>query len=352
MTLLYFQLIQHGLLSEIKNYIYQLNINPEFIIDKKGRNGLLISSKYGHYHIIKYFIEELHFSLYTRDYRNKNIINYSHKYNHSEIIEYVVDIYIKYIINNDIENVKYLREYFQLYDQEYQGIGVLALACSYGHMEIVEYFLQKGYDVNYIDTEGSFALIQAAGNGQLDIVRMLVIQNADINLQNDFGMSALGTACEFSDNLPIIQYLLDQGAYINIKDMNKDTPLFRAIQCNHPHIVEYLLSRYAEMSRFTFYPNGKIIPLQYINLKKQNVFDYAKSNPEIQKILYKYWLRHAIVQIPFSGKKMYKMDPRNQYENRKQLMNEIYYVPPLFERHLGGLGYQEAMSHFYSDHNN
>jgi ankyrin repeat protein len=77
-----------------------------------------------------------------------------------------------------------------------------------------------------IDYVASNPLVQAAVNDDLDEVKARVIMRAKVNARDKSanGISPLHAAVE-NGNLEMIQFLLDHGAKVNIRDSDKRTPL-------------------------------------------------------------------------------------------------------------------------------
>ena len=61
-------------------------------------------------------------------------------------------------------------------------------------LEIVKYLLENGADINAKDNYGTTALMKASSNGQLEIVQFLIENGADINIKNNEGKTALDVA--------------------------------------------------------------------------------------------------------------------------------------------------------------
>lgn len=63
----------------------------------------------------------------------------------------------------------------------------LHLAAENGHVEVVEFFLNKGISVNVMDKEGNTPLHYAADNGSRKTISILIRKNADPWLKNFYG---------------------------------------------------------------------------------------------------------------------------------------------------------------------
>ena len=86
----------------------------------------------------------------------------------------------------------------------------LALAASSGHVQVVDYLLQHGADVNGTDLNGDSALMSAVCHlGTLQIVQMLLENGADVNHRDAQNKSVLEWATERSSQ-EIIDFLTAQ----------------------------------------------------------------------------------------------------------------------------------------------
>jgi len=84
-------------------------------------------------------------------------------------------------------------------------------------MEIVNYFLAKGVDVNKKDNEGNTVLMNAIGSRNADLVKTLIAKTKNINATNDKGQSALTRAFAGS-SAEVADLLLKAGANIRVVD--------------------------------------------------------------------------------------------------------------------------------------
>lgn len=65
------------------------------------------------------------------------------------------------------------------------------LACSYGHYEIVEYFIQHGVDINLHNDNGCTALMMACVRGHVPIVNLLIRSGAEVEAANLVSVSTI-----------------------------------------------------------------------------------------------------------------------------------------------------------------
>jgi len=123
---------------------------------------------------------------------------------------------------------------------------------------IVSLLIAKGLDVNARGSAGSRPLMEAAGHGNLAMVRLLLKNGAEVNVASDEGKEAnskhgilgigkltpLHRAAAYGSP-DVIRALLDAGADVNAKDLRGMTPLMLAVasEKQNTEVVRLLLAR-------------------------------------------------------------------------------------------------------------
>jgi len=125
----------------------------------------------------------------------------------------------------------------------YNAIGVG------NQLEVVKLLLENGVNINptYKGFMGESTLGAAVYNKNIEQVEFLLQNGADVNLKDDFGNSPLHYSVESDEKIEITKLLLSYEADINIQDMFDNTPLHEAsTEENAIETMKLLLDRGAD----------------------------------------------------------------------------------------------------------
>ncbi|MBL1280086.1 MAG: ankyrin repeat domain-containing protein [Fluviicola sp.] len=82
-----------------------------------------------------------------------------------------------------------------IYDFDEDGVSIFESAVSYGNIDIVNYIIDKGIDVNTTKRKSRFTpLMNAACYGRIDVFKILMEHGADVNAVDLRGMSVIDFA--------------------------------------------------------------------------------------------------------------------------------------------------------------
>ena len=113
------------------------------------------------------------------------------------------------------------------------------------NFESIINLIKNGADVNIQDNNeevsGNTALMMAAVENRIDIVKILIAANANLNLQNENGTTALMWAAMSGQE--IVKFLIDAGADINLKENDGWTALRYARRTEDMDIIKLLESK-------------------------------------------------------------------------------------------------------------
>ncbi|XP_065348135.1 poly [ADP-ribose] polymerase tankyrase [Cloeon dipterum] len=100
----------------------------------------------------------------------------------------------------------------------------LHLAAGYNNMEVAEYLLEQGADVNAQDKGGLIPLHNASSYGHLDIAALLIKYNTVVNATDKWGFTPLHEAAQ-KGRTQLCALLLAHGADPFLKNQEGQTPL-------------------------------------------------------------------------------------------------------------------------------
>ena len=122
-----------------------------------------------------------------------------------------------------------------------EGCTPLWAAAATGHLNVVKLLIEQNADVDGRISTGGTPLKAAAYDGYLDIVRCLVESRADVNAQNYYESTPLDVAC-YRGHLSVVTYLINKGAFVDQRYKDGDTALHSAAEGSHLEIVSQLLA--------------------------------------------------------------------------------------------------------------
>lgn len=126
----------------------------------------------------------------------------------------------------------------------------LHIAINTDNLEVIQYLLQHGADINWKDSFGNAALYHAIGgveNVNMEVVSYLVEHQANINTKNINGDTPLHAATE-NGNRKVMKYLIKNQANINEKNNGGDTALNYAIYSRNLRAIKYLIKFQADIN--------------------------------------------------------------------------------------------------------
>ena len=127
------------------------------------------------------------------------------------------------------------------------GATMLAVASRNGHLGVVKHLLEQGADVNLEGGNCDSPLVSAAEQGHIAVVGELLQHGGDVNIDS-YGMTPLNAA-SFQGHTRVVEKLLDHGANMARRDGRGVTPLFNAACVENVDIVELLIDKGADVNQ-------------------------------------------------------------------------------------------------------
>ena len=147
----------------------------------------------------------------------------------------------------DLRNIEAVKQYItagtDVNTKDEDGRTALHLAAYNGHTEIAKLLLANNADVNVMDAVGQTqtALHIAAWQGHPEIAKLLLANNADVNVMDAVGQTPLNIAAGNGDT-ELVELLIAKGADVNAKTRSERTPLHPAAIGGHKKVVELLIA--------------------------------------------------------------------------------------------------------------
>ncbi len=141
-----------------------------------------------------------------------------------------LDDMFKAVKTNDVRELRtFLEQGMDPDSTNQQGYSVLMEAAREGHVEVIALLLDRKAKVNQRNAVGETALMLAAFKGNVEAVRLLHGRGAEIN---SAGWTALHYAA-FQGQTGAAKYLLDNKAQVDARAPNGITPLMAGVRNGH-----------------------------------------------------------------------------------------------------------------------
>jgi len=134
-------------------------------------------------------------------------------------------------------------------------------------LDVVNLLLKNDADVNWKDEYGQSLVMEAASGHHMEVLAALIAAGADVNAPNQYRITPLAVAAE-QGHLDEVNMLVAAGAKVNARDTGGGTALSVAILRGYKEIVEALLAAGTDVQR-----------------DKEDLLALAADKPEIKAML-------------------------------------------------------------------
>ena len=233
------------------------------LMETESRNssfesGLLEASKAGHNEAVQVLLQ-LGVNVDYTNNKGKTALMLASKNGYEGIAELLLSAGAKVNIQDNIGQTAVMlaktKDMFQMLVRNnadvniatHKGSTALYISCFKGHSEVAEHlFFDSKVDHHYVRPDGVTLLMAASEGGIYKIVKVLLQEGNNPNIQDSDGVSAMHLA-SFNGHYTVMELLLNNNnANPNLSDNNGWTPLMNACSEGHYKIVQLLLNNGAD----------------------------------------------------------------------------------------------------------
>ena len=127
------------------------------------------------------------------------------------------------------------------------GVVPLHSAAARGNVKACEMLLNNKAQIDKTNSSGETPLHFAVSYGQFETVKLLLEKGASLEAENNRQRTPLIVAAREMAGIEIVRILVESGANINARDYSNNTPVSLAAWRGSEEVVDYLLSRNAEL---------------------------------------------------------------------------------------------------------
>ncbi|KGE12855.1 ankyrin repeat domain-containing protein [Sphingobacterium deserti] len=211
--------------------LFAAGVDPKHRYDGGANLLLLAIASDNDLSITEYFIGK-GLSIEATDEYGRNAADYAAKLGNMELVQKLISKGVRPTGNalffaaqgsrqasNGLPVYKHLIEELKLDPKAINkdGATILHMLVRRPDMELINYLIDKGVDLEKADNEGNTVLMNAAAGRDAELVKLLLSKAQHVNAQNDKGESAL-TRSIANGSAEIASILLENGADINVLD--------------------------------------------------------------------------------------------------------------------------------------
>jgi hypothetical protein len=119
-------------------------------------------------------------------------------------------------------------------------------------VELIQFLIEEGVDLNYVDHQGVTAFLKCAENGPVALCKLFVEKGANPKTPQNDKSTALHSAARFG-SMEVIIFLVEEcGLDLDVEmfsDGFSTTPLYHAAEGSRPEVCEYLLKKGALINK-------------------------------------------------------------------------------------------------------
>ena len=178
--------------------------------------------------------EELHKFLYSNNENVEIILSYALEMERYDLVKYIEDMKLDKSTRKKIEKIK---------------SDVWIKVIKSGNIKKIEKFIEMGIDIDVKDANNNTALYIASKTGRLDVLELLLRNNAKVNVICENKHTPLCIAC-LKENDKVVEKLLEHGANViigklknTVYDINLSMLLYRVCERRYIEVLKQLVEK-------------------------------------------------------------------------------------------------------------
>lgn len=240
--------------DEVFEFFINTTNNNMDVINNRGLSLIHMASELGRLYAVK-LLHDKGVSLTTKTKHGLTPLHYAVQNKNYEIVEYICENTKEiYDENLQLENAFHLAasngddlllEYFNergFNINQVSNVGTpLHHAVVNDRSDVIKYLLRMGANM-FAKNKGDVNAVElAVEEGRIEIVKEFLTNNYDINTCRNKMKATLLYRAANRNQLDIVKYLIQEGANVNLKDTNGRGPLFAAVLGNSEDVIRFLI---------------------------------------------------------------------------------------------------------------
>ena len=178
---------------QIMDKLLKQGVDVNGTVLRHGETPLMFAARTGRPEAVKLLLEAGAKVDAKETMRQTTALMWAAEQGHAEVIELLVAAGAEVNASSTVDEAKRRRGvvYKQGENQHTGGVTPLVLAARQGNLQAVKTLADNGADLNKTSGDGSTAMVVAIQNGHYDVARYLVEKGADINKANEKGWTPL-----------------------------------------------------------------------------------------------------------------------------------------------------------------
>ena len=231
-----------------------------YVQNKNGMNCLHLAALHGHLNICKTLIDDCQFNMHVIDNAGWTAFHYFAGNGSEELVTYLLDLesatelkdkngwnflHIAALCGH-LNLCKTLidQKRFDVYVKDSGGCTALQFSARNGSYELVQFFTDRGVDIDLKDNDGCNCLHIGALYGHLNLCKTLIYKhNLDVGLVDNDGWTPLHFSARNGSH-ELVKYFIDKVNDIYIKGNKEENCLHIAALYGHLGLCKILINKY------------------------------------------------------------------------------------------------------------